>query len=68
MSNVESQSNNDLLESMLGDFLDESDQLLSRLNENLMSLDEWVRLLDDNPGKTCDENLLNEMFRISPQP
>ena len=32
----------DFFDSLLGDFLDESGQLLERLNENLLQLDEWV--------------------------
>ena len=56
---------NELLESMLGDFLDESDQLLRRLNENLLQLDGWVRSLDDDHGQQCDAELLNEMFRAA---
>jgi len=63
MSDLQAPGDNELLESMLGDFLDESDQLLSRLNENLMHLDDWVRTLDDAPGQKCDENILNELFR-----
>jgi two-component system chemotaxis sensor kinase CheA len=50
-------------ESLLGDFLDESAQLLDRLNENLLRLDEWVRALGDERPKRCDEELLNDMFR-----
>jgi two-component system chemotaxis sensor kinase CheA len=48
---------------MLGDFLDESGQLLDRLNENMLQLDEWFRSLDDPDGHHCDLDLLNEMFR-----
>ena len=41
----------DLLNSLLGDFLDESDQLLSQLNDNLLQLDEWVRSLQEDHGQ-----------------
>ena len=57
--------NNELLESLLGEFLDESDQLLTQLNENLLQLDEWVQSLDDNHQQRCDESLLNDMFRAA---
>jgi len=50
-------------DSLLGDFLDESGQLLDRLNENLLQLDEWVRQLDDARSQPCSEELLNDMFR-----
>lgn len=65
MSDLQTPGNNELLESMLGDFLDESDQLLGRLNENLMHLDEWVRSLDDTQARKCDEALINELFRAA---
>ncbi|MHB1034734.1 MAG: chemotaxis protein CheA [Pirellulales bacterium] len=52
-------------DSLLGDFLDESGQLLDRLNENLLQLDEWVRALDDPVAAHCDEDLLNSMFRAA---
>lgn len=54
-----------LLEELLGDFIDESGQLLDRLNENLLVLDEWVRSLDEPELTRCDEGLLNEMFRAA---
>jgi two-component system chemotaxis sensor kinase CheA len=53
----------EFFESMLGDFLDESGQLLTSLNENMLQLDEWFRSLDESADFTCDANLLNEMFR-----
>ncbi len=63
MSDAESIAQEELLESMLGAFLDESGQLLDRLNENLLQLDEWVRALDEDHHQHCDDELLNEMFR-----
>lgn len=63
MSDSESVVRDELFDSMLGDFLDESGQLLDRLNENLLQLDEWVRSLGDDHRQRCDEELLNEMFR-----
>ena len=53
----------DFRESMMADFLDESGQLLDRLSENLLQLDEWVDALGDEDNRQCDASLLNEMFR-----
>ena len=53
----------DFRESMMADFLDESGQLLDRLNENLLQLDQWVDALADADDHHCDASLLNEMFR-----
>jgi len=53
----------EFFDSLLGDFLDESGQLLDRLNENLLQLDEWIRQLDDAHSQPCSEELLNDMFR-----
>src|SRR5574340_9038 len=57
------QVHDEFRESLLGDFLDESGQLLDRLNENLLQLDQWVRSLDEDQPKRCDSELINEMFR-----
>ena len=57
-------AHDELFDSLLGDFLDESALLLSRLNENLLQLDHWVRSLE-GPAKGCDQDLLNEMFRAA---
>ncbi len=63
MSDKEAPVRDEFFESLLGDFLDESGQLLDRLNEDLLQLDEWVRALDDDHQQSCDEELLNDMFR-----
>jgi len=63
MSDSEAVARDEFFDSLLGDFLDESGQLLDRLNENLLQLDEWVRTLEDEHEERCDESLLNEMFR-----
>ncbi len=63
MSESEAVARDEFFDSLLGDFLDESGQLLDRLNENLLQLDEWVRSLDDNHHQRCDDELMNEMFR-----
>jgi len=53
----------ELLQEMLADFLAESDELLSSLNENVLELDTWARTLSDGQQARCDDRLLNEMFR-----
>jgi two-component system chemotaxis sensor kinase CheA len=58
-----SAANDELLDGMLSDFLDESSQLVDRLNENLLRLDAWVGSLADEASSECDMDLLNEMFR-----
>jgi two-component system, chemotaxis family, sensor kinase CheA len=55
----------EFLQEMLGDFLDESDELLSQLNEKLLELDEWVSELAEGEGARCDDELMNEMFRAA---
>ncbi len=55
-------SSNQFLDELLGDFLDESAELLEKLNQNLLYLDEWAEGRDD-PAEKCDGELLNEMFR-----
>jgi two-component system chemotaxis sensor kinase CheA len=65
MSDLQANTQNDLLDSLLGDFLDESDQLLTQLNERLLQLDEWVHTLNSDHREPCDPNLLNEMFRAA---
>ena len=52
----------DFMAAMLGDFLDESQEYLSRLNENLLTLDE---LVDDHGDADVDTDILNEMFRAA---
>lgn len=63
MSDSEAVARDEFFESLLGDFLDESGQLLDRLNENLLQLDDWVRALDEGHSERCDEDLMNDMFR-----
>lgn len=63
MSDSEAVARDEFFESLLGDFLDESGQLLDRLNENLLQLDDWVRALDEDHNERCDEDLMNDMFR-----
>jgi len=65
MSELDAVARDEFFDSLLGDFLDESGQLLGRLNENLLQLDEWVGALADEHTESCDEDLLNEMFRAA---
>ncbi len=65
MSDFELNTQEDLLDNLLSDFLDEADQLLTQLNDNLLQLDEWVQTLDDQQQQRCDGELLNEMFRAA---
>lgn len=65
MSDSQPDTQDELLDSLLGDFLDEADQLLAQLNENLLELDEWVRPLAEDHRQRCDVDLLNEMFRAA---
>ena len=55
----------EFLQEMLGDFLDESDELLNQLNEKLLELDEWVGELVEGQVARCDDELMNEMFRAA---
>jgi two-component system, chemotaxis family, sensor kinase CheA len=55
----------EFFDSLLGDFLDESAQLLDRLNENLLQLDEWVRDLSAADEPRDNAQVLNEMFRAA---
>lgn len=59
-------SNNDqLMDDILGDFLDESTELLQTLNARLLQLDEFTQLSDElRPAHPCPD-LLNEMFRAA---
>ncbi len=63
MTESEAVARDDFFDSLLGDFLDESGQLLDRLNDDLLQLDEWVRSLGDDHNQRCDDDLMNEMFR-----
>ncbi|HXK36388.1 MAG TPA: Hpt domain-containing protein, partial [Candidatus Paceibacterota bacterium] len=63
MSDLDATGQDELLDGLLGDFLDESDQLLRQLTDNLLQLDGWVRSLENDHHQHCDEQLLNEMFR-----
>lgn len=63
MNTPENAAQNEWMESMLGEFFDESGQLLDRLNDNLLQLDALVRSASSEGRACCDETLLNEMFR-----
>ncbi|MFO0897529.1 MAG: Hpt domain-containing protein [Pirellulales bacterium] len=63
MSQPSAPPQDEFFESLLTDFLDESGQLLARLGDNLLELDEWARALEPGAGAHCDRDLVNEMFR-----
>jgi len=63
MSNSDALQRDEFFGALLGDFLDESGQLLDRLNANLLELDQWVRELTPGDDRPCSPDLLNEMFR-----
>jgi two-component system chemotaxis sensor kinase CheA len=65
MSDVEANVQDEFFDSLLGDFLDESDQLLVQLNANLLDLDEWAQTLEEGETARCDDDLMNEMFRAA---
>ncbi len=50
----------DDFDEILGDFLDEASQLIVRLNEDLLTLDQLVRGALETPA---DDDLMNRMFR-----
>lgn len=55
----------EFFQSLIGDFLDESEQLLDRLNENLLELDEFIRTAAPEELDCFDAELMNEMFRAA---
>jgi two-component system chemotaxis sensor kinase CheA len=65
MSEAAPIARDEFFDSLLGDFLDESAQLLDRLNENLLQLDEWVRDLGAADEPRDNAQVLNEMFRAA---
>ncbi len=65
MSDSPANFQDELIDSLLGDFLDESDQLLAQLNERMLKLDEWVHALGEGQSGPCDPELLNDMFRAA---
>ena len=65
MADVEANVQDEFFDSLLGDFLDESDQLLVQLNANLLDLDEWAGTLEEGEAARCDDDLMNEMFRAA---
>lgn len=65
MSDEQAAMQNEMLDTLLSDFLDESDQLLAQLNDNMLQLDEWVQSGGGDSGTSFDGELLNEMFRAA---
>ena len=50
---------------LLADFIDESEQLLARLNENLHHLDEQIASCAEGEPHKCAPELLDDMFRAA---
>jgi len=63
MDDVASTVQDDFIDGLLVDFIDESEQLIERLNENLLQLDEWVRAQGSGASERYDDDLMNDMFR-----
>ena len=59
----EDTSFDEFLKDMLPDFLDEATELLGELNENVLSLDESLKSVDDEQPLENDLDKLNIMFR-----
>ncbi|UUO08765.1 chemotaxis protein CheA [Blastopirellula sp. J2-11] len=53
----------EFFDNLLSDFLDESAQLIDRLNDNLLELDEWAKLAAEDSTAVLDADLVNDMFR-----
>jgi len=60
--NESTATQDDGTDDLLADFLDESSQLIERINERLMDLEQWVHE-EAGSGGAIDEALLNDMFR-----
>lgn len=60
--NNSTEMRDDCSDDLLADFLDESTQLIERINERLMELEQWVQE-EAGSGVAIDEALLNDMFR-----
>ncbi len=63
MSDPANVARDELCETLLDDFLDESFRLIQRLNESFLQLDDRIRSRDEDRGEACGEQSLNEMFR-----
>jgi two-component system chemotaxis sensor kinase CheA len=61
----QTETGDDFVNELLADFLDESGQLIDRLNESLLVLDESFRTLAEGDAPEVDKPLLNEMFRAA---
>jgi two-component system chemotaxis sensor kinase CheA len=53
----------DFMATMLGDFLDESQEYLCRLNSNLLLLDDASRGIGDHDAVSLSPEMINTMFR-----
>ncbi|PHR95330.1 MAG: hypothetical protein COA78_30325 [Blastopirellula sp.] len=52
-----------ITDDLVSDFIDESHQILEKLNVSLMNLEELVKLSDDGILHSVDTELMNELFR-----
>ncbi|ADB17977.1 CheA signal transduction histidine kinase [Pirellula staleyi DSM 6068] len=63
MAAMDQQLSDELGDSLLTDFLDEANQLLVKLNEDLLTLDEWVASRQAGQPSSFDSELMTSMFR-----
>lgn len=63
MSGSDPSIHDEFYQSLLGDFLGESEQLLVAMNETLLRLDEWVRSAPRDQSARGAEGLLADLFR-----
>jgi two-component system, chemotaxis family, sensor kinase CheA len=63
MASEDMSLDDDFMETMLSDFLDESDGYMRNLNEKLMVLDQLISSAEDPKSLSIDRSILNEMFR-----
>ncbi|HTN77305.1 MAG TPA: Hpt domain-containing protein, partial [Pirellulaceae bacterium] len=63
MNNDQPSANDEMQDELLTDFIDEASQLLDRLNEDLLVLDEWASAHGSTDHGRCDDALMNNMFR-----
>ena len=63
MDDSQPETKNQLLDSLLGDFLDESDQLLTHSTQTCCNWTNGSNRSTSSLPQRCNEQLLNEMFR-----
>ncbi len=65
MNDTSDIKHDDFIDDLLADFIDESEQLLARLNENLQSLDEQIASLSPGEVLEAQPDILDDMFRAA---